>query len=161
LQGEIWYISQYNPLLIDRDTNTSIAAPPVAVAMATVVFPVWGTIHPEVKPILQYQRVKSQDSRMLAGDPDSGYPVDPQNMPLSNTETAVERARRIAAHEGYVDDQHFNEVMGGAGSNVGSAGRRLFSTVQSNVFSQMYGEGSWIMKHVKGKWCTIEFEVSY
>ena len=127
--------------------------------MATVTFPVWGPIYPEVKPILQYQQLTRQPTRMVAGDPHSGYDQNPTETPLSSTDTAMERARRIAAHEGYVADRHLNEVMGGSGTDVGSAARRLFPTVQSDLFGQMYGSGSWILKHVKGKWSSIEFEV--
>jgi len=71
----------------------------------------------------------------------------------------MERGRRIAAHEGYVDDSHFDKVMGGAGTDIGSAVRLLFSTVQSDIFGQMYGASSWILKHVKGKWSSIEFQI--
>lgn len=69
-------------------------------AMATVSFPVWGTMYPEAKPILQYQQLRRQDTSVLAGDRNSGYALNPQEMPLSSIDTAIKRARCIAAHEG-------------------------------------------------------------
>jgi hypothetical protein len=41
-------------------------------------------MYPGVKPIVQYLQLRRQDTRVLAGDQNSGYALNPQEMPFSS-----------------------------------------------------------------------------
>lgn len=47
-------------------------------------FPTWGTIYPEVKPPLSFQKPRYQPSKVVSMYPDSGYPFELCNQPMSS-----------------------------------------------------------------------------
>lgn len=72
----------------------------------------------------------------------------------------MERGRRIAAHEGYLDHAHIDELMEGVSAPACEAQVKIFKFIQSDIFGQMFGRGSWLTKRVFVKFCTIEMWVS-
>ncbi|KAF2999819.1 hypothetical protein E8E13_006798 [Curvularia kusanoi] len=79
-------------------------------AEPTVVFQPWGATHLEVKPPVNYLQLRTQDTRIVARDAGSGYPQNPEAEPPSTPEITMAWGCRIAAHEGYVDDDRFQEL---------------------------------------------------
>jgi hypothetical protein len=59
----------------------------------------------------------------------------------SNRTGATERARIIVAHEGFIEDLHFPEVMNRDGFPADDGTRKIFRSVKSDTFGQLYGNG--------------------
>lgn len=118
-----------------------------------------GKIYPEVAPPLQYDSLPTTRRRIIASDPDSGCPRNPEAGPWSSAEEAMLRARRIAAFESFLSPDHLSEVMGGADQTSNAAVKKIFRDTRSNLMTEMYGKGSFLTKHVFGIYSTIRVQV--
>lgn len=126
---------------------------------ATHLKPSVGKIYPEITPPLQYISLPTTWRRIIASDPQSGCPRNPEAGPWSSAQEAMLRARRIAAFESFLSPDHFSEVKGGGDQTPDANIRRIFRDTRSNLMTEMYGKGSFLAKHIFGIYSTIRVQV--
>lgn len=64
-------------------TQAALHSPRLLTAIKTSML-TWGTIYPEVKPPLCFQKLRYQPSKVVSMYPDSGYPSEHCNQPMSS-----------------------------------------------------------------------------
>jgi hypothetical protein len=118
-----------------------------------------GKIYSEVSPPLQYSSLTETQRRLVASDPESLCPRNPETEPCSSPEEAMLRARRIAAFEGSVSPDNFSEIMGGNNQVPDGSVKKVFSGTKSKIMTEMYGKSAFITRHVFGIYSTIRVQV--